>query len=133
MRDSALWPLVVYFAVVIASVVAVLGLSALIGQKTPVRRATAEPYESGVVPVGSPYMPIAVQFYLVAMFFVIFDLEAAYIFAWAVSFADLGWFGYLDMCVFVFVLAIALVYAWRTGALQWGAGRRANPEVPRRQ
>lgn len=118
----------VYFAVVIASVIAVLTLSALLGQKTKIRRATGEPFESGVAHVGTSNVPISVEFYLVAMFFVIFDLEAIYIFAWAVSFSDLGWFGYIDMCVFVFVLVIALIYAWRSGALEWGIKGRRHPK-----
>lgn len=124
-----------FFGVVIVSVIAVLTISALLGQKTKVRRATSEPYESGIVSVGTSNIPITVEFYLVAMFFVIFDLEAVYIFAWAVAFRGLGLFAYIDMCVFVFVLVIALVYAWRSGALEWGGKRpaRLTAEAPRRQ
>lgn len=112
-----------YFALVIIAVASVLGISALLGQKTPIRRATAEQYESGIVQVGTSNIPISVDFYLVAMFFVIFDLETAFIFAWAVAFYDLGIFGYIEICVFILVLMVALVYVLRSGALEWASKR----------
>jgi NADH-quinone oxidoreductase subunit A len=67
-----------------------------------------------------------VEFYLIAMFFVIFDLETIFIFAWAVAFYDLGWRGYLGSAVFIGVLLAALVYEWRTGALDWGVKHRVR-------
>ena len=70
--------------------------------------------------VGYARFRFPVKFYLVAMFFVIFDLETVFIFAWAVAFRDVGWVGYIDMLVFVGVLVAALVYLWRLGALDWG-------------
>ncbi len=124
MTESPLWPLVVYFFGVIALVLIVLGLSSLLGEKSKMRRATIEPFESGVVSVGNAQVPISVEFYLVAMFFVIFDLETVFIFAWAVAFYELGWFGYLAVSVFVFVLVIALIYEWKSGALDWGVKKR---------
>jgi NADH-quinone oxidoreductase subunit A len=68
-----------------------------------------------------------VKFYLVAMFFVIFDLETVFIFAWAIAFRDVGWVGYIDILVFVGVLVAALVYLWRLGALNWGPPRERSP------
>jgi len=124
LTESPLWPLVVYFFGVIALVLIVLGLSSLLGEKSKMRRATIEPFESGVVSVGNAQVPISVEFYLVAMFFVIFDLETVFIFAWAVAFYELGWFGYLAVSVFVFVLVIALIYEWKSGALDWGVKKR---------
>lgn len=124
MTESPLWPLVVYFFSVIGLVAIVLGLSALIGEKSSMTRATVEPFESGVVSVGSAQVPISVEFYLVAMFFVIFDLETVFIFAWAVAFYELGWFGYIAISVFVLVLIIALIYEWKSGALDWGVKTR---------
>ena len=88
------------------------------------QRATKDPFESGVVSVGSTQMPVSVEFYLIAMFFVIFDLETVYIFAWAVAFYELGWFGYLAVTVFILVLVIALIYEWKSGALDWGVKKR---------
>jgi NADH-quinone oxidoreductase subunit A len=68
----------------------------------------------------------AVKFYLIAMFFVIFDLESAFLFAWAVALRDLGWLGYVEVVVFIGVLLVALVYLWREGALEWGSSRRLS-------
>jgi NADH-quinone oxidoreductase subunit A len=88
------------------------------------QRATIEPFESGVVSVGSAQVPVSVEFYLVAMFFVIFDLETVFIFAWAVAFYELGWYGYFAVAIFVLVLVIALIYEWKSGALDWGVKTR---------
>lgn len=126
MTESPLWPLVVYFIAVVALVLIVLGLSAVVGERSKMKRATVEPFESGVVSVGSAQVPISVEFYLVAMFFVIFDLETVFIFAWAVAFYELGWFGYIAISVFVLVLVVALVYEWKSGALDWGVKKRVG-------
>ncbi|MEX2488107.1 MAG: NADH-quinone oxidoreductase subunit A [Pseudomonadales bacterium] len=133
MTESSLWPLVVYFALVISLVIAILIVSSLIGQKSTIRRATGEPFESGVVHLGSSNIPISVEFYLVAMLFVIFDLETVFIFAWAIAFYELGVFGYLAISVFIFILVVALVYEWKSGALDWGKKTRTNVGAQRRQ
>jgi NADH-quinone oxidoreductase subunit A len=91
-------------------------------------KATVEPYEAGIVTVGYARFRLPVKFYLVAIFFVIFDLETVFIFAWAVAFRDVGWVGYIDVVVFVGVLFAALVYLWRLGALDWSR-RRERPPV----
>lgn len=132
MTESALWPLVVYFALIIITVLSMLGLSSLLGQKTPRRPATGEPFESGIVHLGSSNIPISVEFYLVAMFFVIFDLETVFIFAWAIAFYELGVFGYLAISLFIFILVIALIYEWKSGALEWGVKTRKGLEDKRR-
>lgn len=133
MTESALWPLVVYFTFVIILVLGILGISALLGEKTPIQRATGEPFESGIVHLGSSNIPIAVEFYLVAMFFVIFDLETVFIFAWAIAFYELGVFGYLAISIFIFILVIALVYEWKSGALDWGVKIRKGLKGQRRR
>ncbi len=80
-----------------------------------------------MIPTGSSRLRLNARFYLVAMFFVVFDLEAAFILAWAVALRPAGWAGYIDMLVFVGVLFAALVYLWRLGALDWAtAGRFAR-------
>jgi len=94
-------------------------LSALLGQRHR-SRATGEPYESGIVSAGSARLRFSAKFYLIAMFFVIFDLEVAFIVAWAVAARELGWAGYIEAFIFIFVLGMALVYLWRRGALDWG-------------
>lgn len=123
-----LWPLVVYFGMVIMLVLTMLGLSWLLGQRR-MDRATGETFESGIVAVGSSQLRISVEFYLIAIFFVIFDLETVFIFAWAIAFFELGWEGYLAIMVFVIILVVALIYEWRSGALDWGAKTRTGLEA----
>jgi NADH-quinone oxidoreductase subunit A len=120
MTESSLWPLVLYFASVLVLTGGILVVSALLGQKSRMERATAEPFESGVVHIGSAQIPVSVEFYLIAIFFVIFDLETVFIFAWAVAFYELGVFGYLAITVFITILVAALIYEWKSGALDWG-------------
>lgn len=124
MIESPLWPLVIYFLAVISLTMIILGLSSLVGQRTPMKRATVEPFESGVVSIGSAQVPVSAEFYLVAIFFVIFDLETVFIFAWAIAFYELGLFGYIAISVFVLILVIALAYEWKSGALEWGVKTR---------
>jgi NADH-quinone oxidoreductase subunit A len=89
-------------------------------------RATGEPYESGIVSTGSARIHFDIKFYLVAVFFLIFDLEAAYLYAWAVAVRETGWPGYAEALLFMGVLAAALVYLWRRGALDWGRKKPAR-------
>ena len=97
---------------------AMLGISYLLGQRNR-GRATGEPFESGIVVVGDAHLRLSAKFYLVAVFFVVFDLESIYLFAWAVAFRSAGWAGYLEALIFIGILAVALVYLWRLGALDW--------------
>jgi len=128
--NTELWPLVVYFVAVILLVLTMLGLSWLLGQRRA-NNATNDPFESGVVSVGDAQGRISVDFYLIAIFFVIFDLETVFIFAWAIAFFELGWHGYFAILVFVAVLVIALIYEWRSGALDWGIKTRTGLEEQR--
>ena len=118
--SAALWPLAVYFAAVAILVTVMITLSYVLGERHR-EKQTAEPYESGIVSTGTARMRFDIKFYLIAMFFVIFDLEAVFIFAWAVSIRETGWSGYAEMLVFIGILAAALAYLWRLGALEWGA------------
>jgi NADH-quinone oxidoreductase subunit A len=118
-----LWPLAVYLVIVLALVVAMLGLSFVLGQRHH-ERATDSPYESGILSQGSARVRLSARFYLVAMFFVIFDLEAVFLFAWAVSVRETGWPGYAEAAVFIAVLLATLVYLSRVGALDWRQGSR---------
>jgi NADH-quinone oxidoreductase subunit A len=124
MTDSSLWPLALYFVSILILVGGILVLSALLGERSSMDRATGEPFESGVVHIGSAQIPITVEFYLVAIFFVIFDLETVFIFAWAVAFYELGVFGYLAISAFITILVVALIYEWKSGALEWGVKTR---------
>jgi NADH-quinone oxidoreductase subunit A len=117
-----LWALGVYVALVLGLVTAMLGLSFVLGQRHH-DRSTDSPYESGIVSEGSARVRLSAKFYLVAMFFVIFDLEAIFIFAWAVAVRETGWTGYFEVFIFITVLLVALAYLWRVGALEWSSGR----------
>ena len=120
-----LWPLLLFFVVVLVLAAGMLGLSYVLGERHR-ERATGKPYESGIPPTGSGRLRFDVKFYLIAMFFVVFDLEAAFLFAWAIAFRELGWLGYIEVVVFVGVLLVALIYLWRVGALDWGPGQRRS-------
>jgi NADH-quinone oxidoreductase subunit A len=124
-QTTALWPMVVYCGAVIALVASMLALSHILGQRHT-DRATGEPYESGIVSTGSARLRLSADFYLVAMFFVIFDLEAVFIFAWAIAFREVGWAGYMEILVFIGILIAALIYLWRQGGLDWGTVRRTR-------
>ncbi len=117
------WPLAVYFLVVVALVAAMLALSYALGQRHR-EHATSEFYEGGIQSEGSAHVRLSARFYLIAMFFVIFDLEAVFVFAWAVAARELGWPGYCEIAVFVGLLVAALAYLWRLGALDWAVVRR---------
>ena len=87
------------------------------------RRESAEklaPFECGSEPIGSPRVRFSVKFYQVAILFLVFDIETAFLYPWAVLFRKLGWFGYAEMLVFLSVLVVALAYAWRKRAIGWG-------------
>jgi len=117
------WPVVVYFGAVLLVAGAMIGGSAMLGQRHH-EPATGEPYESGIASTGSARARFPATFYLIAMFFVIFDVESVILFAWAVSARQAGWSGYVEMVIFAAVLLAALVYLARTGALDLAAGAR---------
>ena len=116
---NILWPLGVYFASVVIIITTMVALSYVLGERHR-EKQTNEPYESGIVSTGTARVRFDIKFYLIAMFFVIFDLEAVFIFAWAVSLRENGWPGYIEMMIFIGVLTATLVYLWRVNALEWG-------------
>ena len=118
-----MWPLGVYLAAAFFLALAMLGLSYVLGERHR-DRTTGVPYEGGVTPTGSARLRFPIRFYLVAVFFVVFDLEAAFILTWAVAARELGWTGYVAMLVFIVVLLVALAYLWRQGALDWRTARQ---------
>ncbi len=127
-----LWPLAVYSLLVGAVVASMLALSYVLGSRHR-DPATALPYESGVPPVDSARLRLPADFYLVAMFFLIFDVEAVFLYAWAVSMRQTGWAGYAQMAVFVGVLVVGLVYLWGIGALDWGTSATLRRRRHRRE
>ena len=125
-HSAEIWPLVAYFLLVIALIAGVLILSHLTGERHRAGAAN-EPFEGGIVTVDLARLRLSAKFYLIAMFFVIFDVEAVFLFAWAVAFRELGWAGYIEAAIFIGVLVAALAYLWRLGALDWGSsGHRSH-------
>ncbi|MBT1698467.1 NADH-quinone oxidoreductase subunit A [Fulvivirgaceae bacterium PWU4] len=96
-----------------------LGLSFVLGQRHK-ERATEDPYEGGILSTGSARLRFSSQFYLIAMLFVIFDVETIFIVSWAIAFRELGWYGYVGVMIFVILLFVVLIYEWRNGALDFG-------------
>ena len=111
-------PFLIHCLLVIGLTTAIISLSWLIGERKPTRAKMA-PYESGMTPVGDARGRFSVQFYLVAMLFILFDVEAVFLYPWAVIFRELGLVGFVDMLVFIAILLLGLIYTWKRGALQW--------------
>src|SRR5580692_2977407 len=116
--------LAVYVLAVFGLVGLMLGASYVLGGSDH-GRAKEEPFESGAVSVGSAQLKMPARFYLVAMFFVIFDVEAVFLYAWAVSVRQNGWTGFAMAAIFIVVLLAALFYLWRVGGLDWSPGRKS--------
>jgi len=124
-----LWPMGVYGASVLLVAAVMMGASYVLGERHR-DRATGDPYESGIPVTGSARVRLPAKFYLMALFFVIFDLESVFIFSWAAAARDLGWVGYIELLVFIGSLLSALAYLWRAGALDWGTSRRKPRPFP---
>ncbi len=101
-----------------ATVGAFIGLASLIRPDRPTP-AKLENYESGVDPVGDGWSQSQIRYYIFALLFVMFDVEAVFIFPWAVGLDQFGWFGLIEMLIFIFILALGLAYAWRKDVLRW--------------
>lgn len=113
-----------YLGILLVGLIAVLtaalmlGLSQLLSETRPTAAKQA-PYESGMIPLGDTRRRFSVQFYVLAMLFIVLDIETVFFLPWAVVFRDLGLFGFVEMLVFVGVLLVGLAYAWKKGALEW--------------
>ena len=97
---------------------ALLSLNLSVAPSKP-NKVKSQPYESGVPGVSPPHSRFTPRFYVVAMLFVVFDIEAIFIYPWAVLFDRLGLFGFVDMLIFLALLVVGYVYAWKKGALEW--------------
>jgi NADH-quinone oxidoreductase subunit A len=113
------WPFLVFAFTVIFLIGIMIGLSYVLGERHK-EKSTNEPYESGIPPTGDARLRFSSGFYIIAMFFVIFDLDAAFIMLWAVSFRELGLSGYIGIVVFIGLLVVLLVYELSIGALDFG-------------
>jgi len=122
--------MLVYLVAVLLVVAALIAVSHVLGERHR-ERATGEAYESGIPPTGSARQRISAKFYLMAMFFVIFDLGAAFVFAWAIEVRQLGWTGYVGLLIFIATLVSGLLYLSQQGALDWGVESSRNPSDPK--
>ena len=116
-------PVLLYLIVTLILIAGLLFISHFLGPKS-LGREQAVPYESGILSVGSARAKFTSHFFLFAIFFVIFDLEVLYLFAWAIALRETGWLGFIEAFIFIFILVIALVYLWRLGALDWRTRRQ---------
>jgi NADH-quinone oxidoreductase subunit A len=95
-----------------------VGLGLLFGPRNPYRKKNA-PYESGMTPIGPGTRRVTVRFYIIAVLFILFDIEVVFFLPWAVAFRQLGVFGLVEMVIFIVILLVGYVYAWKKGALEW--------------
>ena len=122
-ENITFWPLIVFALAVISLIGIMIGLSFILGERHR-EKTTDEPYESGIPPTGDARLRFSSGFYIIAMFFVIFDLDAAFIMLWAVSFRELGVAGYIGILIFIGILMVLLIYELSTGALDFGPDGR---------
>ena len=115
------WPILIYGLLVFILIGGMIAVSYLLGEHHK-RPAKDEPYESGIKPTGSARLRYGIRYYLVGIFFILFDIEAAIVYAWAVAFRETGWTGYIEVTVFIITLAMGLVYIWKLGGLDWSPG-----------
>ena len=120
--EPGIFSLLFYGIMIIALIALLLFVASWLGEKKPTIEKL-RPYESGVIPTGSARLRYPVPFYLVAIFFLLFDVEGAYIFAWAIAWEKLGWTGWLQISFFIVILILGLVYVWKKGGLEWGPTR----------
>jgi NADH-quinone oxidoreductase subunit A len=118
-QNITFWPFLVFALAVISLVGIIIGLSYVLGERHK-EKSTNEPYESGIPVTGDARLRFSSGFYIIAMFFVIFDLDAAFIMLWAVSFRELGLKGYIGILIFIVLLVVLLIYELSIGALDFG-------------
>ena len=115
-------PLLVHLLMALGIAVGMVGLSALLGWRRP-SRVKAQPYECGMTPTGDARGRFSVKFYLVAMLFILFDVEVVFLYPWAVIFRELGMFGFYEMLVYIAVILAGFLYIWKKGVLDWAFER----------
>src|SRR6266849_3864353 len=119
----------IYFPVLVQALIAValaaglIAMSTLLGKraKSPLKDT---PYESGMAPVGSAHERFSVKFFLVGMIFILFDIEAVFLYPWVVVYKQLGLFGFFEMLIFVALVLVGFFYVWKKGALDWGTAKK---------
>ena len=126
-------PLLLHFAIAFGIASAIVILSWLVGQHKP-NRAKLSPYECGVAPVGDARSRFSVKFYLVAMLFILFDVEAVFLYPWAIYLKELkkigqGMFGFWEMFIYILIVLVGLFYVWKKGVIDWGAAAMKRGDV----
>jgi len=116
--DHPYFPLLILFALAGVVVLTLLFIAQKVGPKS-LNPAKADPFESGNPPKGDARIRFSVRFYLIAMLFLIFDIEVVFLYPWAILFRRLGWFGLIEMGIFLAMLVIGFIYVWKKGALEW--------------
>ncbi len=111
-------PILLHLILAAAISGAIILLSWLVGERKPNPNKMGA-YECGILPTGDARQPVAVKFYLVAMLFILFDVEAVFLFPWAVIYRTLGWYGFVEMFLYMVVLFAGYVYLWKKGAFDW--------------
>jgi NADH-quinone oxidoreductase subunit A len=111
-------PLLVLIALATGLAILVVVLGTIFGPHRPTARKS-QPYESGMTPYGPGTRRMSVRYYLVAVLFILFDIEVVFFLPWAVVFKKLGLFGFFEMLVFIGILLVGYIYAWKKGALEW--------------
>lgn len=111
-------PLVLQLLIAVILATALVSVSVLIGWRRP-NRAKQQAYECGMEPTGDAREPFSVKFYLVAMVFILFDVEAIFLYPWAYVFRSLRWYGFVEMMVYIAILLVGYLYLWKKGALDW--------------
>jgi NADH-quinone oxidoreductase subunit A len=122
------WAFALFLVGVFGLIAFMLGVSSLLGGKA-IGRSKNDPFESGMLPTGTARLRMSAKFYLVAMLFVIFDVEALFLFAWSVSVRESGWAGFIEATIFIAILLAGLVYLWRIGALDWAPEARRKRQA----
>jgi NADH-quinone oxidoreductase subunit A len=116
---AAYLPLLMHFAIALGLASVIVTLSYFVGQHKP-NRAKVSPYECGVQPIGDAQGRFSVKFYLVGMLFILFDVEAVFLYPWAVILRELRMFGFWEMMVYIAIVLVGLFYVWKKGVLDWG-------------
>src|ERR1700733_11214500 len=111
-------PFLIHLLIAMGLAAILLMASSLIGRHRP-NRAKQQPYECGITPTGDAREPFSVQFYLVAMVFILFDIEAIFLYPWAYVYRELRWFGFVEMLLYIIILLAGYIYLWKKGALDW--------------
>ena len=116
--SEAYIPILILFGVSLANGIGMVAASHILNPRRPTPQKDM-PYESGIMPLGDTRERFSVKFYVVAISFIVFDLEAVFLIPWAVEMRELGWSAFLAVLIFITVLAVGLLYEWRKGGLEW--------------